>query len=114
MVSCSGLHLLNLVSDLGSAGWRGHEAVSIRRPERASVVFSNSFVTILGEFPMGILAVMLLFSGMELAMASRDMGSKEESFMILVYASVLLTGSSAVLGFIEGVVLHLLLHLREV
>ncbi|EMS65638.1 hypothetical protein TRIUR3_01825 [Triticum urartu] len=78
------------------------------------LVFGNSFVTILGEFPIGILGVMLLFSGVELAMASRDMGSKEESFVMLVCAGVSLTGSSAALGFIAGVVLHLLLRLREV
>nr|BAJ94535.1 predicted protein [Hordeum vulgare subsp. vulgare] len=78
------------------------------------LVFGNSFVTILGEFPIGILGVMLLFSGVELAMASRDMGSKEESFVMLVCAGVSLTGSSAALGFIAGVVLHLLLRLREI
>lgn len=78
------------------------------------LVFGNSFVTILGQFPIGILGVMLLFSGVELAMASRDMGSKEESFVMLVCAGVSLTGSSAALGFIAGIVLHLLLRLREV
>ncbi|KAL5228463.1 hypothetical protein ABZP36_016728 [Zizania latifolia] len=78
------------------------------------LVFGNSFVTILGQFPIGILGVMLLFSGIELAMASRDMGSKEESFVMLVCAGVSLTGSSAALGFISGIVLYLLLRLREV
>jgi hypothetical protein len=47
-------------------------------------------------------------------MASRDMGSKEESFVMLVCAGVSLTGSSAALGFISGIVLYLLLRLREV
>jgi MFS superfamily sulfate permease-like transporter len=78
------------------------------------LVFGNSFVTILGQFPIGILGVMLLFSGIELAMASRDMGTKEESFVMLVCASVSLTGSSAALGFISGIVLYLLLRLRDV
>lgn len=78
------------------------------------VVFGNSIVTIIGQFPIGILGVMLLFSGIELAMASRDMGSKEESFVMLVCAGVSLTGSSAALGFISGIVLYLLLRLREV
>ncbi|PAN29451.1 hypothetical protein PAHAL_5G227300 [Panicum hallii] len=78
------------------------------------LVFGNSFVTILGQFPIGILGVMLLFSGIELAMASRDMGTKEESFVMLVCAGVSLTGSSAALGFISGIVLYLLLRVRDV
>lgn len=77
------------------------------------LVFGNSFVTILGQFPIGILGVMLLFSGIELAMASRDMGTKEESFVMLICAGVSLTGSSAALGFISGIVLYLLLRLRD-
>lgn len=77
------------------------------------LVFGNSFVRILGQFPIGILGVMLLFSGIELAMASRDMGTKEESFVMLICAGVSLTGSSAALGFISGIVLFLLLRLRD-
>ncbi|GFZ11822.1 sulfate transmembrane transporter [Actinidia rufa] len=77
------------------------------------LVFGNSFVRILGQFPIGILGVLLLFAGIELAMASRDMNSKEESFVMLVCAAVSLTGSSAALGFGCGIVLFLLLKLRE-
>ncbi|RZC90194.1 hypothetical protein C5167_044822 [Papaver somniferum] len=77
------------------------------------LVFGNSFVRILSEFPIGILGVMLLFSGIELAMASRDMKSKEESFVMLVCAAVSLTGSSAALGFGVGIVVFVLMKLRN-
>lgn len=77
------------------------------------LVFGNSFVRILGQFPIGLLGVLLLFSGVELAMAARDMGGKEESFVMLVCAAVSLTGSSAALGFGCGIVLYLLLRLRD-
>ncbi|RZC86095.1 hypothetical protein C5167_026766 [Papaver somniferum] len=77
------------------------------------LVFGNSFVRILSEFPIGILGVMLLFSGIELAMASRDMKSKEESFVMLVCAAVSLTGSSAALGFGVGIVVFVLVKLRN-
>nr|DAD44817.1 TPA_asm: hypothetical protein HUJ06_003047 [Nelumbo nucifera] len=77
------------------------------------LVFGNSLVRILSQFPIGILGVLLLFSGIELAMASRDMNSKEESFVMLVCAAVSLTGSSAALGFGCGIILFLLVKLRK-
>lgn len=77
------------------------------------LIFGNYFVRILSQFPIGILGVLLLFAGIELAMASRDMNTKEESFVMLVCAAVSLTGSSAALGFGCGIVLFLLLKLRE-
>ena len=49
-----------------------------------------------------------------LAMAAKDMNTKQESFVMLVCAAVSLTGSSAALGFFVGIVLYLLLKLREV
>ncbi|XP_031105804.1 molybdate transporter 2 [Ipomoea triloba] len=76
------------------------------------LLLGNSLVRILNEFPIGLLGVLLLFAGIELAMASRDMNSKEESFVMLVCAAISLTGSSAALGFVCGVVLFLLLKLR--
>ncbi|KAJ4833718.1 CCR4-NOT core ubiquitin-protein ligase subunit mot2 [Turnera subulata] len=77
------------------------------------LVFGNSFVRILSQFPIGILGVLLLFAGIELAMASRDMNNKEESFVMLVCAAISLTGSSAALGFVCGILLYLLLKLRS-
>lgn len=76
------------------------------------LVFGNSFVRILSQFPIGILGVLLLFAGIELAMASKDMNTKEDSFIMLVCAAVSMTGSSAALGFGCGVLLYLLLKLR--
>lgn len=77
------------------------------------LAFGNSFAQVLSQFPIGVLGVLLLFAGIELAMASKDMNSKEESFVMLVCAAVSLTGSSAALGFGVGIVLFLLLKLRE-
>ncbi|KAI4355698.1 hypothetical protein L6164_004446 [Bauhinia variegata] len=78
-----------------------------------ALVFGNSFGRILGEFPIGLLGVLLLFAGIELAMASRDMNTKEESFVMLVCAAVSMTASAA-LGFGVGIILFLLLKLREI
>ncbi|XP_057968678.1 molybdate transporter 2-like [Malania oleifera] len=77
------------------------------------LVFGNSFVRILNQFPIGILGVLLLFAGIELSMASRDMNSKEETFVMLVSAAVSLSGYGAALGFGCGMVLFLLMKLRQ-
>ncbi|XP_057454230.1 molybdate transporter 2 [Lotus japonicus] len=79
-----------------------------------ALAFGNSFGRILGQFPVGVLGVLLLFAGIELAMAAKDMNTKQEAFVMLVCAAVSLTGSGAALGFIVGIVLYLLLKLREV
>ncbi|OUZ99732.1 sulfate transporter [Macleaya cordata] len=77
------------------------------------VVLGSSLVKILTQFPVGLLGVLLLFAGIELAMTSRDMNTKEESFVMLVCTAVSLVGSSAALGFAVGMVVHLLLKLRN-
>ncbi|KAK6912687.1 Molybdate transporter 1/2 [Dillenia turbinata] len=77
------------------------------------LVLGTSVVKVLDHFPVGVLGVLLLFAGIELAMAARDMNSKEEAFVMLVCAAVSLVGSGASVGFVCGVVTHLLLRLRK-
>ncbi|XP_075641309.1 molybdate transporter 1-like [Castanea sativa] len=77
------------------------------------LVLGTSLAKILNQFPVGVLGVLLLFAGIELAMASRDMNTKEESFVMLTCTAVSLVGSSAALGFVCGIVAHLLLRLRN-
>lgn len=77
------------------------------------LVFGSSIVKILSSFPVGVLGVLLLFAGIELAMCARDMKSKEESFVVLVCTAVSLVGSSAALGFVTGMVVHLFLRVRK-
>ncbi|KAL2559572.1 molybdate transporter 1 [Forsythia ovata] len=48
------------------------------------LVLGSSLVKILDQFPVGVLGVLLLFAGIELAMCSRDMNSKEESVVMLI------------------------------
>ncbi|XP_041020858.1 molybdate transporter 1-like [Juglans microcarpa x Juglans regia] len=77
------------------------------------LVLGSSLAKILNQFPVGVLGVLLLFAGIELAMASRDMNTKEESFVMLLCTAVSLVGSSAALGFVCGIVAHLILKLRN-
>ncbi|KAI3913478.1 hypothetical protein MKW98_003957 [Papaver atlanticum] len=75
-------------------------------------VLGSSLVKILSEFPVGLLGVLLLFAGIELAMTSKDMNTKEEAFVMLVCTAVSL-GYNAALGFVGGILLYLLLQLRN-
>lgn len=78
------------------------------------LVLGSSLVKILDQFPVGVLGVLLLFAGIELAMCARDMNSKEDTFVMLVCTAVSLVGSSAAVGFLCGMVVYLLLRLRKV
>ncbi|KAI6680085.1 hypothetical protein NL676_033966 [Syzygium grande] len=48
------------------------------------LVLGSSIVKVLDQFPVGVLGVLLLFAGTELAMAARDMNSKEETFVMMI------------------------------
>ncbi|KAJ8429392.1 hypothetical protein Cgig2_002014 [Carnegiea gigantea] len=76
------------------------------------IVLGSSIVKVLDQYPVGVLGVLLLFAGLELAMACRDMNTKEESFVLLLVTSVSLVGSGASIGFLCGIVAHFLLTLR--
>ncbi|RZC71672.1 hypothetical protein C5167_034854 [Papaver somniferum] len=76
------------------------------------LVIGSSLVKILTEFPVGLLGVLLLFAGIELAMTSKDMNSKEEAFVMLVCTAVSI-GYNAAVGFVGGIILYLLLKLRN-
>ncbi|XP_074319165.1 molybdate transporter 1-like [Silene latifolia] len=76
------------------------------------IVLGSSIIKILDQFPVGVLGVLLLFAGLELAMACRDMNTKEESFVMLLVTAVSLVESGASLGFLCGIITHFLLKLR--
>ncbi|KAI3915258.1 hypothetical protein MKX01_035517 [Papaver californicum] len=76
------------------------------------LVLGSSLVQILAQFPVGLLGVLLLFAGIELAMTSKDMNTKEEAFVMLVCTAVSL-GYNAAVGFVGGILLYLLLKIRN-
>jgi hypothetical protein len=76
------------------------------------LLLGGSVLRVLTNFPVGLLGVLLLFAGVELAIAARDMSTKAEAFVMLVCTAVSLVGSSAGLGFLGGMVAHGLLLLR--
>ncbi|CAL5205104.1 unnamed protein product [Lathyrus oleraceus] len=76
-------------------------------------VLGSSLAHFFKQFPVGILGVLLLFAGIELAMACRDMNKKEDCFVMLICTAVSLVGSSAALGFLWGMVVFGVLKVRN-
>ncbi|KAG0604874.1 hypothetical protein M758_9G015400 [Ceratodon purpureus] len=79
-----------------------------------SLVLGTSLVQLLAQYPIGLLGVLLFFSGLELAMACRDQTSRTDAFVMITVTVVSLTNSSSALGFGCGIALALLLYIREV
>ncbi|XP_058768216.1 molybdate transporter 1-like [Vicia villosa] len=77
------------------------------------LVLGTSLAHVLKHFPVGILGVLLLFAGIELALCARDMNSKEDFFVALICSAVSLVGSSASLGFLVGMIVYVLFKLRS-
>ncbi|KAK7293590.1 hypothetical protein RJT34_16459 [Clitoria ternatea] len=77
------------------------------------LVLGTSLAHILEQFPVGILGVLLLFAGIELAMCFRDMNTREDAFVMLICTAVSLVGSSAALGFLVGMIVFVILKLRN-
>ncbi|OAE29134.1 hypothetical protein AXG93_1390s1170 [Marchantia polymorpha subsp. ruderalis] len=78
-----------------------------------SLLLGSSLLRLLASFPVGLLGALLLFSGAELAMACRDQNSNEDAFVMLVCTIVSLSKASAAIGFATGMLVFLLLKLRD-
>uniref|UniRef100_A0A0D9X3D3 SLC26A/SulP transporter domain-containing protein n=1 Tax=Leersia perrieri TaxID=77586 RepID=A0A0D9X3D3_9ORYZ len=76
------------------------------------LLLGGSMLRVLLQFPVGLLGALLLFAGIELAAAARDMSTRSEAFVMLLCTAVSLVGSSAALGFLCGIIAHALLLLR--
>ncbi len=70
-----------------------------------ALFFGNSVELIFQMFPTAILGVILFFAGVELALSSRDVGSKKEDFYVMLVTAGVATWNMGV-AFVAGVVLH--------
>ncbi|KAL2513907.1 Molybdate transporter 1 [Forsythia ovata] len=64
----------------GMSGW----CMALLGVAKLVLGLDSSLVKILDQFPVGVLWVLLLFAGIELAMCSMDVNSKEESVVMLI------------------------------
>lgn len=66
-----------------------------------ALLFGSSLLLLLQHYPQSILGVLLLFSGLELAMVCRDQTAKVDFFVLLITASACMAVNTAV-GFVVG------------
>jgi MFS superfamily sulfate permease-like transporter len=76
-----------------------------------AVLFGASLMSLCRAFPASILGAMLAFSGLELALVTRDQDKRSDAFVMLLTAGACL-GLNIALGFAIGLGLALCLRLR--
>lgn len=67
--------------------------------------FGAYAIKLLSAYPLSVLGVLLVFSGLELAMTSKDMKSRSDMFVMLLTAAVIIAFHSTAIGFVVGLVL---------
>jgi MFS superfamily sulfate permease-like transporter len=77
-----------------------------------AVLFGASLMRLCGAFPASILGTMLGFSGMELALVTRDQTDRSAAFTMLLTAGSCLALNNIALGFVLGLAMALCLRLK--
>lgn len=67
-----------------------------------AVVFGASLMALCQAFPASLLGVMLAFSGMELALVTRDQTRRPDAFAMILTAGACLALNSVAMGFVLG------------
>ncbi len=78
-----------------------------------ALMFGASLMALCRAFPASVLGVMLAFSGIELALVTRDQTGRTEAFIMLLTAGACLGADSVALGFVLGLVLAWFLRLES-
>ncbi len=68
----------------------------------AGLLFGAWALNSLTHYPRSVLGVLLTFSGLELALTSRDIRTRTDSFVMLLTAATILALKSTALGFVVG------------
>ncbi len=77
------------------------------------IALGASLMSLCRAFPSSVLGVMLGFSGLELALVTRDQTDRTSAFTMLLTAGACLGLNNVALGFTIGLALALLLRLRQ-
>ncbi|KAG6555041.1 hypothetical protein Mapa_003073 [Marchantia paleacea] len=80
------------------------------------LLLGSSFLEILAQFPVALLGILLLSSGLELAIVCRDQNSRRDYLVMAAVAVVSIGNSGAfktLVGFLCGLVLYLVVKLHQ-
>jgi MFS superfamily sulfate permease-like transporter len=78
----------------------------------AAVLLGASLMALCAAFPVALLGVMLLFSGLELALVARDQTARDAAFIMLATAGVSLGLNNIALGTLCGLAVSALMRLQ--
>ena len=78
------------------------------------LLLGSSMVRLLEAYPVGILGVLLFYAGLELAMACRDQTNRADSFVVISSAAMSIATSSAAIGFLFSLGIHILFCLPDI
>lgn len=67
--------------------------------------FGAYAIKLLSVYPLSVLGVLLTFSGLELALTSRDVKARTDMFVMLLTAAIIIAFHSTAIGFIVGLIL---------
>jgi len=73
-----------------------------------AVLFGGSLMVIMTRFPLSILGVLLVFSGLELAVVCRDQTQKQ-NFMVMILTAGVSVAANVAFGFLIGVIVAIIL-----
>ena len=74
------------------------------------VFLGGAAFTILASYPISVLGVLLVFSGMELALVTKDIKTRTDSFIMIITTAAIIALASIVIGFVAGLVLSYLFY----
>lgn len=77
------------------------------------LVLGSSLLRLLAHFPIGLLGVLLFFSGIELAIACRDQNTRLDAFMMLIVTFVSLGTSNLTKGFVIGLMVWVAVKINQ-
>ena len=74
------------------------------------IFLGGAALRLLASYPMSVLGVLLIFSGMELALVTRDVKTRTDHFVMIMTTAAIIALSSTAIGFVVGLSLSYLFY----
>jgi MFS superfamily sulfate permease-like transporter len=74
------------------------------------VFLGGEAFAVLASYPMSVLGVLLIFSGIELALVAKDIKTRTDYFIMIITTAAIIALSSVAAGFVVGLALSYLFY----